>query len=352
MATADELLGTIAEVTDDILVIDLNTRVISIPAAIKVLGVESDDDVKRLHFRLPRQYGEFDLSTFDFRVNFKNASGDGDCYPVNDVTVSDDGATISFSWLVDRVAFIRKGDVTFSICMKLYDAAGVVVKELNTAKASLPVLEGLETEQAIVENNPSAFDEILFRLYAVEAASGIGKEGYYSIAKIEETEGAVIVTIINQDGETQAVLRQGTDGADGYTPVKGVDYWTDEDKTEIKTETKNYVDTWAPRPEAITLAAGSWDANTHTIQVTATGVTEDNIIIVAPSPVRTNRVLYNTHRIHCIEQGTDYLKFECDTIPSADIVVNVGVFYSTVLITPTGNYTMITPDEVTAMFNS
>lgn len=349
MATADELLGTIAEVTDDILVIDLNTRVISIPATIKVLGVESDDDVKRLCFRLPRQYGEFDLSTFDFRVNFKNASGDGDVYPVNDVTVSDDGNTISFSWLVDRVAFIRKGDVTFSICMKLYDVDGVVVKELNTAKASLPVLEGLETEQAVVENNPSAFDAIMVRLLAVETASGLGKEGYYSIAKVEETEGAVIVTIINQDGETQAVLRQGTDG---YSPVKGVDYWTDEDKNEIQTETKRYVDTWAPRSEPITLAAGSWDTNTNTIQVTATGVTEDNIIIVAPSPVDNNRVLYSTHCVRCIEQGTDYLKFECETIPSADIVVNVGVFYSKALVESVGGYTMITPDEITAMVNS
>lgn len=30
----------------------------------------------------------------------------------------------------------------------------------------------------------------------------------------------------------------GKDGEDGYTPVKGVDYWTEEDKAEIK----SYVD--------------------------------------------------------------------------------------------------------------
>lgn len=34
------------------------------------------------------------------------------------------------------------------------------------------------------------------------------------------------------------VKAQGKDGKDGKTPVRGVDYWTDEDKAEIK----KYVD--------------------------------------------------------------------------------------------------------------
>ena len=32
-------------------------------------------------------------------------------------------------------------------------------------------------------------------------------------------------------------------GKDGYTPVKGTDYWTDEDKAEIKSYCQNYIDT-------------------------------------------------------------------------------------------------------------
>ena len=31
-------------------------------------------------------------------------------------------------------------------------------------------------------------------------------------------------------------------GEDGYTPVKGTDYWTAEDIAEIKTYCKNYID--------------------------------------------------------------------------------------------------------------
>ena len=35
---------------------------------------------------------------------------------------------------------------------------------------------------------------------------------------------------------------QGENGNDGHTPVRGVDYWTEDDKNEILNETKNYVD--------------------------------------------------------------------------------------------------------------
>lgn len=35
---------------------------------------------------------------------------------------------------------------------------------------------------------------------------------------------------------------KGENGNDGHTPARGVDYWTDADKKEILSETKNYVD--------------------------------------------------------------------------------------------------------------
>ena len=123
MATAKELLGMISDVTDDSLVVNLDTRIISIPTSISVLGVESDDDTKRLRFMVPKNYGEFDLSTFNIQVNFKNANGDGDFYLVDDIEVSDD--VITFTWLIDRPAFARYGDVDFSLCMKKFDGADV-----------------------------------------------------------------------------------------------------------------------------------------------------------------------------------------------------------------------------------
>lgn len=147
MATAEELLRS--ELCDDILTVDLDSRIIVIPNHVTNLGVESDDGVKLLHFRIPRHYCETDLSEFEIRINYENAKGGGDVYEAKNVVVEDD--MISFDWLVGRNAVTFKGNVKFNLCLR--DVTGNVVnREFNTAVAKLPVLEGLETgEAAIIE---------------------------------------------------------------------------------------------------------------------------------------------------------------------------------------------------------
>lgn len=334
MATADELLMAAAEstteTTEEILVADLNTRVIAIPATLKILGVESDDDTKRLQFRIPRYYGEFDLSTFKIQINFQNARNKGDIYPVKDLAIGDDN-TISFTWLVDRVAYDYAGDVKFSICMKLYDDTGVVIKELNTTFASLPVLEGLETEKAVVEQNSSAFDQVMYRLYAIEAATGNGENGYYSVVKVAQADTGMLFTIVNQDGESVAYVRHGTDGVDGYTPQKGVDYWTPEDESAIKqdvaTYTKQQINSWAPISTTVTLPKSGWYGNNQQT-VTVDGVTADNIVVVAPDSDYNNYSEYSECGVRCIAQGNNLLTFKTLLIPNRDLIVNVAVYYS------------------------
>lgn len=325
MATADELLGMISDVTEDFLVVDPDTRIISIPASIKILGVESDDDVKHLRFKIPKQYGEFDLSTFSIQVNFENANGEGDFYLVNDLAVLDDG-NMTFSWLVDRHAFARAGEVDFSLCMKKFDEEGMVVKEFNTTIATLPVLKGLETTEAVVEDNASAFDCVLFRLYAVEAATGNSTNGYYTVVTVNETEEGVEVSIFGTDGIRVATIRHGIDGKDGYTPVRGVDYWTDEDKNVIQTESKNYIDSFAPQPTTVTLAADSWTDKLQT--VTVSGVEPNSVLFVGAGSEKENRELYADCGVYCVEQDVNSLTFECDIIPKVDLTVNVVMFHT------------------------
>ena len=341
MATASELLARAARTTE-LLTVDMDTRVISIPTTVRVLGVESDDDVRRLWFNVPRHYGEFDLSKFDIRINFKHEKGDGDFYPVSrdEIDVNDD--TMTFSWLVDRTAYKSKGEVSFSICMKLYDQTGVVIKELNTTPASLPVLEGLETEKAIVENNPSAFDSILYRLYAVETATGNGSNGYYTIAKVEDTTDGVVVTIMGNDGKTEAVIRHGKDGEDGSTPERGVHYWTEADQEEIKSEintaSTDYINSWAPVNMSVILESGddNWVDNKQTVIVP--GVNSTNLVIVAPDSPDANYNEYARCGVRCIVQELNKLTFECKFKPVIDLTVNVAVYYTTESIATGGSF--------------
>ena len=178
MATADEILNAMQDGTElqaeegELLIIDNDLRTITIPPEIANIGVESDDNVKRLHFQMPRQYGEFDLSEFDIRINYLAANNTGDIYVVADKAVS--GDNITFSWLVGRSAFTAQGTVRFIVCLKKTNQEGVVEQEYNTTVATLQALEGIEPSGQIVEDNPEIIESILKRLDALEENVGSG----------------------------------------------------------------------------------------------------------------------------------------------------------------------------------
>jgi hypothetical protein len=71
----------------------------------------------------------------------------------------------------------------------------------------------------------------------------------------------------------------------------------------------------------VTLTSAWWNNNTQT--VTATGVTANNTVIVAPDPASITD--YTSAGIYCSAQGSNSLTFTCDTEPSVDIDVNVVI---------------------------
>ena len=328
MSLATDLLQTLSEEQTEegsILIVDNFQRTINIPKSITNLGVESDDDINRLYFSVPRYYGEFDLSEFIPHINYMNAKGDGDVYPVEDLETTEDA--ITFSWLVDRFAFQYPGTVKFNVCLKKY-SNDVVVKEFNTTPASLPVLQGLETSESAVENAPpGVLNTILIRLHAIEAASGLGRDGYYTVIRVSETDDGIVLTLINNEGEIVTTLKH---GKDGYTPVYKQDYFTDAEQAEFKGEildtARQYIDNWAPKGTTITLASTKWSSNKQT--VTISDVTTYSVVIVSPDPDAANYSSYVDNGIRCISQSEGFLVFHCESIPSGDITVNVAVYYS------------------------
>ncbi len=179
MATADEILEQMennpelyAADPEEICVIDNDLRTITVPSSIQTVGVESDEDVRRLYFQMPKQYHEVNLSEFDIRINFMNANNQGDVYAVTDKQVT--GDNITFSWLVGRNALAYRGNIRFIVCLKKTDAEGVVQQEFNTTVATLSVLEGLETTEVVVAENPDIIEQILARLDELEENGGGG----------------------------------------------------------------------------------------------------------------------------------------------------------------------------------
>lgn len=149
------------------IVIDDNLRTMTIPSDIVLLGVESDDDVNKIAFQMPKEYCGFDLSQFEARINYLNANGDGDVYIVQDLAVDgDDPSLMTFTWLVGRNACAYKGNVQFIVCLKKFaaDQSGDVEQEFNTTVYQLPVLQGLETVEAVVQQNADIIEYILQRI--------------------------------------------------------------------------------------------------------------------------------------------------------------------------------------------
>ena len=167
---------------NETIIINDDLRTMQIPSSIVLLGVESDDDVNKIPFQMPKEYCGFDLSQFEARINYMNSNGDGDIYVVDDLAVDgDDPSLMNFTWLVGRNACAYKGDTKFIVCLKKFDADQNVVQEFNTTVYSLPVLEGLETTEAVVQQNADIIEYILTK---IEEAGIIDLSNYYTKAEV------------------------------------------------------------------------------------------------------------------------------------------------------------------------
>lgn len=165
---------------NETIVINDDLRTMEIPSSIVILGVESDDDVNKIPFQMPKEYCGFDLSTFEARINYMNANGVGDLYIVDDLAVSGDNMT--FTWLVGRNACAYKGNTKFIVCLKKFDNDQNVVQEFNTTVYNLPVLEGLETTEAVVQQNPDIIEHILAM---IDEAGIVDFSNYYTKAETD-----------------------------------------------------------------------------------------------------------------------------------------------------------------------
>lgn len=209
MATANELLTGVLTV-DKTLVIDNDFRTIHIPSSVPNLGVEYDDDVLKLDFKMPRYVGNTDLSAFSIRINYLNSQGESDVYTVSNPVIYDQ--YITFSWTVGPTATRYKGNTKFIVCAKTLTSDGYVDREFNTTIATLPVLEGLEVDESVV----TAYSDIIEQWR--QELFGIGDTEESFIKAVSEAEqkaiankGAEVLATIPADYATAVSM---TDNAD------------------------------------------------------------------------------------------------------------------------------------------
>lgn len=60
-----------------------------------------------------------------------------------------------------------------------------------------------------------------------------GADGVSPTVEVSKTGSVTTITITDVNGTKTATINDGDKGADGYTPVKGTDYYTEADKAEM-----------------------------------------------------------------------------------------------------------------------
>lgn len=170
MSTVDELLDNqlLNETSGakPVCAIDQDTRIITIPDARKLFGVESDENAERVYFECPRKPCEnVDLTQFILCINYENANGEKNVYLIEDA--KNEGENLTFSWLLSRNVTKYKGTVNFIFCAKRVQDNEVIV-EWNTIPAQGIVEQGLEATQQIEEHSIDVLEQVLVRLVEVE----------------------------------------------------------------------------------------------------------------------------------------------------------------------------------------
>lgn len=100
-------------------------------------------------------------------------------------------------------------------------------------------------------------------------------------------------------------------------------------KADWNTDIDNIPGTFPPAAHShstyqqITLTSAGWTNKQQTVAVT--GATATNTITISPEKTRANYIAYGSAQISCIAQSTDSVTFECTTLPTINITVNIEI---------------------------
>lgn len=316
MATAEELLAGVS-VVDKTLVISHDLRTINIPSSVRNLGVESDDDVLRLDFKMPRYLGDIDLSKFSIRINYINAKAESDIFTVNNPAIG--AQYITFSWLVGPTATRYKGDIKFNVCLRILDSDGYVDREYNTTPATLPVLEGLEVDEGSVEQYSDLLEQWRAELFGI---------GDTEEAKIKATSQAEQDAIENKGSEVLATIP--------------ADYQTAVSMVESADRTKADAITCSMHGEVINVSDSSDDrlrglkvfGKTTQISTAGKNLLDTTNLVKFVNNMGSEK----TGVVYLVEQDGEYAYYIADT-------VTTYIGYSNSLTSPATHYTSALKDK-------
>lgn len=278
MATADEILATMAEeaaATDqmaEVCTIDRCTRAVTIPEALRIVGVETDKDVTRRHFKVLCSYRGTNLSTFRIRIHFMNANKEKDIYCVTDA--AQDGEYLTFSWVISRNATKYKGKLQFIACM-VCDGGTDEEREWNSTLGEFTVLEGLEVE--LTDGEEEQARDAITQLLAVidaresEAVEAVSAQGTTQVAAVRAAGTQQEASIAAKGAATLETI------PDDYTTLHNNVAALTEDLSQLKGDltlynAANLATDWVKADSELNGVSWTFDGDTVTATGTVNGV--------------------------------------------------------------------------------
>ena len=210
----------------EVCTIDAATRTISVPAQLRLFGVENDKRVERIYFHCPKIVGDNQDLSKDYQLfmNYQNANGDPDAYHIQDMEV--DGDNITFSWLLEENVTKYRGNIQFAFGAIIPgdEAEDPDKNRWNTTiNTDCTCLVGLECTQQVAESNPDALAQIWAAIDELKAGGGgsgtPGKDGRE--IELQNSGTAIQWRYVGDDAWTDLVQLselKGDPGDDGITP--------------------------------------------------------------------------------------------------------------------------------------
>lgn len=148
------------------IVINAETREITVPEAERAFGVAGERKVEVKHIRIEgRTVDGTDLTQgFSWKVSCENA-GRELCADLIDGIVADAG-NIEFDWIVGAAPMAYKGTMHFAVCAVRVDAAGNILQEWHSKLGAGDVANGIE---ATVQNIGG--QDLLAHIQSITAAA-------------------------------------------------------------------------------------------------------------------------------------------------------------------------------------
>ena len=178
MSQAETLLNELEEVVEEARIIIGSDRRITVPDNLKRIAVQYDHNIETVTFECPRYWDSHDMSTMDIYINYLRADGKPGSFKAENVQTEEGSDIMTFDWTIKNHITQVKGNITFLICIAQEGDDEVHWNsELNK---EMYVSEGLEINEAIIEQYPDVITDILLKLgTAVQVPVTVMDEGKF-----------------------------------------------------------------------------------------------------------------------------------------------------------------------------